>query len=95
MPVTAVKTYQTTDGKLHPTYEAAREHEAKFHRDERAKKSHRKHMEKIYKIFEKSTTVSGAISNVAMDLMNKPAMTKELRDALNGVLDYQRRKAKA
>lgn len=91
MPVVAVKNYQTSDGKVHTDYEVARKHEAEYHARERRAKAFNKHKEKVYNILSRSSTQDTVVSNITLDLMNKPEIAKALRDTLNGVLDYNRR----
>lgn len=92
MPVEAVKHFKADDGKLYPTFEQAKTAQTKWVNSQRAQKAAQVQKERLYTLFNQSSSNTTANSLIVLELIGKEKYAVELRDALNKVVDYHRRK---
>lgn len=95
MPVAKTVLYTADDGKTYPTYEAAQTAQNKFRRGEIARVAFRKQLDSLQALFGAMSSNATLNSNLAMEIVNKPELAVKLRDHMNRVVDYHRRKKKA
>lgn len=94
MPITAVKVYQCDDGKSYTRFEDAQRAQTAWRAAEIKRKAHRVHMDRLQGILNKVSANTATNSLITIDLVNKNDVAVALRDALNKVIDYQRRTKK-
>lgn len=82
MTIKSVSRFETQDGRLFEDRQDALRHDAQS-----------KVLRQIKTILQENN-VGSVAANLALDLLNKPAVATALRDALNKSLDYQRRYGK-
>lgn len=84
--------FRADDGKSYSTFEQAKIAQAKWVSVQRAQKAAQAQKDRLYQLFNQSSSNTTANSLIVMDLIGKEKYAVELRDALNKVVDYHRRK---
>jgi sugar diacid utilization regulator len=92
MPVEAVKHYKADDGKLYSTYESAQAAQAKWRKNKIASDAYDKQRHRLHTVLGKISQNTSTNALVVQELLMKSDLAMEMRDALNRVVDYHRRK---
>lgn len=92
MPVEAVRHYKADDGKLYPTYEAAQAAQTKWRKAKIAADAYGKQRSRLHEVLGKISQNTSTNALLVQELLMKPELATEFRDALNRVVDYHRRR---
>jgi hypothetical protein len=92
MPVKAVRYYKADDGKSYSTFEEATKAQKAYTAKQIAIRAHKAQQERLYSVLAKISQNTSTNSLIVQELLMKPDLAIEFRDAMNKVVDYFRRK---